>query len=236
MTHLKLVVLIAVIALVSNVAFAGLIVDIRAVSTTGGCAIGDTNKLVEVAGLGTVTFDVYAKVTGSATTAPTFKSLQGAIRETVPTGYIAKGDMSYDSAAADKGTNAYVYAAPYDTSLIPTLTINSAGDKEMNGTNLFAAVAAAQQPQANDTYFRIGRFTYTLNADPMVGPGFTTIDFYPKTTAPGASYYVNGVSMSGTSAGFASAGAVVIGWVPEPTAIVMLGTACLALLVFRHRK
>jgi hypothetical protein len=234
MKHLKLVALIAAIALVSNVAFAGLMVDIRAVGATGGCSVTDA-KDVAVVGLGTVTFDVYAKVTGSTTTAPTFKSLQGGIKETVPTGYSAKGDMSYDSLAADKGTELYVYNAPFDTSLIPTLVTNTFGDKEMNGTNLFAAVAAAQTPEVNDTYFRIGRFTYTLNAAPL-GQANTTIDFYPKTTAPGASYYVNGVVQSGSTAGFVTAGAVSVKAVPEPATLAMLGLACVALLAIRRRK
>jgi hypothetical protein len=234
MRHLKLAALIAATSLLGNVATAGLIVDIRAVSAAGGCTVVDAKTVLVSPAAGSATLDIYAKVTGSATTSPTFKSLQGAIKETVPTDYTVKGDMGYDSAAADKGTDEYVYAAPYDTSLIPTLRANTWGDKEMNGTNLFAAVAAAQQPQTNDTYFRIGRFTYKMNA-PM-GTNMTTIDFYPKTTAPGASYYVNGVSQNGTSAGFASAGPVSIGYIPEPATLIMLGTACVALLAFRRRK
>jgi hypothetical protein len=243
MKHVKLVALITVIALISNAAFAGLIVDLRAVNASGvGISLNSAKEIGVLPGAtGKIDIEVWAKVNGSVNaTAEAFTSLQGWIKETVPnfaTGeYSAKGDMSFGSSKADPLT--YVYEAPYDTSLLPILTDNAAHDKEMNSSsNTFAAVAAGSQTVENDVYFKIGKFAYTLNAAPGSLLASTSIDFYPKTTAPGASYKIDGATKTGSAAGYVSAGPIgIVTVVPEPSTFVLLGMASLALLAIRRRK
>jgi hypothetical protein len=242
---MKILAMVALVALISNVAFAGLIVDLRAVSGTGSTVVTDA-KHVQVGAVGdTITLQVWAQLSGSSTGTYQFQSAQGFVTETVPANFSSKGDLSWGTT---KGPN-YVYTAPYDTSSLPSTTTNSAGDKEIGTTavNAFSARQGSMLAATTDP-FQLGFLTYTVNAISPTGTALTTINWVPKNTNTGALYYVDGTKYSGnTTAGgvgtgtpFAFTGGTdpisVTAVVPEPATLVLLGMGALALVFIRRRK
>jgi hypothetical protein len=244
MKKMKILVLVALVALMSNVAFAGMMVELRAVSATGTTTVTDAHNVVAGAVGDTIQLQVWATLSGSSTGNYQFQLAQGFVTETVPTGYKAKGDLTWGTTT---GQSNYVYTAPYNTSSLPSTTTNTAGDKEIGllATNAFSARQGSMAVATGDP-FQIGVLTYTINALNANGTANTTVNFVPKNTNTGASYYVDAtkysgntnVSGSGTTAPFAytaGSGVTITTVVPEPSTLILLGMGALA-LVFIRRK
>jgi hypothetical protein len=235
---MKILVLVAVIALVANVTFAGLLVDLRA---TGSLATADgkTISLDPSAAAGTaVNIEVWAQITGGDAT-NRLKSLQGWMVETASATPAAKGDMSVT------GDKYAIYGDIFGTgAVLPQIgrgtanTLNPWGDREINVTNYpFNPRNSAEYTTVGNEWFYVGHFTYTTNTAAVAGGIDTLINFNPKSTsATGADYYVGTTKCTGTTAGYASNGAITVKCVPEPSTIVLLGLGALALVFVRRRK
>jgi hypothetical protein len=245
MRNTKILAEIVLIASIGNSAFAGLMIELRAVPAPG-CVTPIDAKTVMASNVGDkFCIQVWAQLSGSATDNYQFQSAQGYITETVPANYIAKGDFSWGTTleAAD-----YIYTPPFDANVLPTQTINAAGDKEIgtSGLNAFAARQGSLKHVSGD-WFQIGLLTYTINTISVTGAvADTMLNFVPKTSKDtGAFYYVDdtkysgntNASGSGTGAPYAfTAGASIRVTVPEPTTLVLLGMGALALVFVRRCK
>lgn len=238
MRNMKILVLVAVIALVANVTFAGLLVDLRA---TGPLASADGKMINVEPGLASgagVDIQVWAQITGGDATNK-LKSLQGWMVETAVSAPGVKGDMSVT------GDKYAIYGDIFGTGgVLPQIghgtagTLNALGDKEIDVTNYpFNPRNGSDYTTVGNDWFYVGHFTYTTNVAATPGLADALINFVPKnTSATGADYYVGATKCTGTTAGYASNGAITVRCVPEPSTIVLLGLGALALVFVRRRK
>jgi hypothetical protein len=251
MRNLKFFVLAAMVVLICNVAFADLMVELRAVSATGGITVNDSKDVTvgPTAAVGDkVQFQVWANVSLPSNSNPyyEFQALQGWITETVPTPSGAKGDMTWGTKKTGTFLASYVYTTPFTIGVLPQPSTNSAGDREMHdlvGPYTFDAVSASMV-DVTSGFFQVGQFTYTLNA---VNPKAATalVDFVPYTfDSTGALYHVSTdggdtlTTLHGNDSPFGSAGPVRIVTVPipEPSTLILLGMGVLSLLFIRRQK
>ena len=233
MRNMKIVALVVVLALISNAAFANLIVDLKPVSLNG-TVNPSADALLNLNVGDQVVIDVWATVTG---TAPyTLLAAQGGLIET-PTATGLKGDMSWGTAKDDAAT--YIYEAPFNSGSIPSPgRTNAFGDIQIPPTagalNGFGASNVAYS-SVGANGVKLGHFTYTVKE---TGDGSAAeISFLPTLTASGAKWKENGATKTGATAGAYLAGSTVrCGTIPEPATLVLLGMGALALVFVRRRK
>lgn len=232
---MRILALVATIVLFTNTIFAGLVVDLRAVSVNGTTdTVSSDQKTVTVTNVGDVVkFELWASVQGYSdpNQAQTITLLRGWLKETVPSvsSYL-RGDMA--TIPATGATAADVYGPVFNYNPLPHLSLNAYGDKEFGDSNYAWDVRAAAAQDAKAPLY-IGTFSYTVTALASQTTTPTVIDFVPKTSAFGALWMMDGAGKTG-SGGFTSAGPVSI--VPEPATLVLLGMSALALIFVRRRK
>jgi hypothetical protein len=239
MRNMKIIALVAMIGLVSSVAFGGLIVDLRAVSATGTSHVTDAKDVV-IGGAGDViTFQVWATVSGS-TSIPVSQTFQTAgmnITETVPSGGAVHGDMGPMSLLA--------YESQFQaTSTIPNLLTNAAGDKDFSDTsagNTWFVNAPAMLDATNP--IQLGTITYKVKSI-LAGGDATMLNIVPTTGTKFAALYAidNVLKYANTKGGtpsaylFTAGAPVTTTAIPEPSTLILLGMGVLSLLFIRRRK
>lgn len=238
MRALKVLVLLSLFALISNAAFANLIVDLQAVGVSGGTIV-DTKHVTGLAVGSVVTFRGFAQITGEG---PSPNTLYAASMLVPETAHSVRGDMSYTYNPLTGGAT-QVYTASWKGGQGPDIVTNSAGDQDFTGmTNTWHPFS---DPGVDVTSpVEIGQFLYTVTHVDATKVA-TTVDVSPLLTSQ--TFWVNGNGQlvqadgqgdEGTSGfHFVSGGACSLEPVPipEPATLVLLCMGGLAFLAIRRK-
>lgn len=224
--------------LVGDSAFAAVLVDVFAVSATGGATVVDPKTVMFTPDSegATVTFEFYAIFTtgnGGPSGNNTLTEIKGGmqtIRDALL--YSVKGDISPITTP--------LFTGPWPNG-IPTP--NAVGDLIIPNTPEASMwhVRAGSQPVAADygNVIALGSFTFTETG---VGPDLdavTMLNVLPPPASAAGIWKENGkVYSSGTfpPASYAAGAPVQLGVVPEPSTIVLLLTAFVARVLWRRAR
>jgi hypothetical protein len=214
---------------------AALVVDVRAVSESGGANIL-TPKLVDVVGVNpgdTITFDVFALVTG-ANANPNDEGLVNVFGSFLTPG---PGGLRGNLAVA---TNANFRASGFSNGFAQDL--DGDGDLDVgsntNGsaTNYFNARANTAPTPAPGPEHLIATVTLTVTSNAIAG-GDTLMNFRPRFSTTAGSWFEDG-SATGTAQQGASAvqagNPVTLQNIPEPSTLALAGLAGLGMLARRR--
>ncbi len=175
-------------------------------------------------------------------------SLKGSITETSNT---VQGDMSWGtSTTGNTNKNKNVYSSNYpggspdwSAGSYPTAgTVGGDIQIPSVGIGAFAPVANGTNVEQGSlaNWLIIGHITYTVKS----GSGYSDVIFTPNMTSIGVSYQFGladdgepSTPTIGPEQGYTGSSVRInIPAVPEPSTLVMLGMACLALLAIKRRK
>lgn len=243
-------VLVALFAVAIYVGFfapqvnANLIIDVRAASSTGNTVVSDS-KTVSVGGVGDVVhFEIYAVTTGSDgdITNDGVQMVCGNIVQTRDsTLWSVRGNMS----------NSFLHPLffyPF-ARLGKIQDINDDGDvdigKKAGGLTFDYWIAHSGVPSMNTTSTSqfLGSFDWTVTEvhGGVTNPVSTTINFDPNISdiVNDSAYRIDGVvytHLNRTTPPSGAGAPINISYVPEPSTVVLLGMACLAMFAVHRRK
>jgi hypothetical protein len=238
---MKVIALVAMIGLLSNVAFGGMIVDMRNVTQTGSAAIDPVTHTISLSSADVgdiITFQVWATVSGGAST-NTVETSQMRIQETNTVGSTLEVHGNMGGVDASQGLSLTMYTSNFQGGAKPTASTNSFGDTEFASTTYPFSARDAAGPIDASQGIELGVFTYKVTSVVGTSTTPTLVSLVPKTTSAGASYYQDGTNYTGASGAYtaaASGGSWKLQTVPEPSTLVLLGMGALALLAIRRKK
>jgi hypothetical protein len=233
----KFCVVLATLAIVmfASSAFAGLMVDVKALAGTGYEVSADGKTVTVLPGTTpAINFGIWATVSG--TDGVTNEKLQTMAGGVVQTEVIPNASALALADATTKG-----YKNPFDTQATAAVTISKnllgvASATSTTGCLNFRAASAIAAP--SDPYsWQLG--TFLLNAAPGAANGiFSSINWSLPAGGTTAIFTIDGQNKTaGTGAALLSVGApVTVATVPEPATLVLLGMGALALVFIRRRK
>ena len=249
MRNMKILALVAVLGLVSNVAFGGLIIDMRNVTESGGgsATIDPVNHIITVSSADVgqyLTFQVWATVSGGTTT-NNLGFLQTYIKETNAVQGEVHGNMG--GLASESGAITLdMFTSAFQGGTIPATFTNAvSGDTEFNvSANNYYARANNGTPVDATSGVEVGVFTFQITSLVSASATPTVLALVPRTTSTaGASFYLDATNYNGKATG---AGGVYLftaaasggSWscvtqvVPEPATLVMLAMGAFVLAAY----
>jgi hypothetical protein len=232
MRAFKILAVVAVLALISNAAFAGLIIDLQATGVPAGYTLTEGGKTVTgpFAAGDVITFSVLGKLD----VAGTIIGMGATIRE-FPLGSV-RGDMT-NAVTPVGGAPALVYP----NGATGDMDFYGPGDDNFKTFNVSPDAAYQVTPSVPAV---IGTFTYIVKASGLTSTKIaldaTDVDMGgtgPSGMAGYFSWTAAGVAKDGYSNydEISGGGPVTLNPVPEPATLVLLGMGALA-LVFIRRK
>jgi hypothetical protein len=226
----------AAAAAMTTAAHASLTMDVRATSVTGaGNSLGN-NKLVNLAGPGTVTFDIFATINPTTDNGNTqdeaFVSMTGSF---LSTGAGVLGDMAATVNAAGG------YYNPPQSSFGTITDLDGDGDLDVGGASSssgadywWARAANVATGVAGQSHL-LGTLTLVITS---VGATDTTVNYQKKLGAPSGvgQWRENNGPINGSATNILIGSNVVLHPnVPEPTSVGLIGLAGLGMFA-RRRK
>jgi len=222
----------------ASAAQASLVVDLRAVGATGNAVLVNAKSVAVTGNSGTVTFEIHAVVHPATDNGNTqdegVTSLAGS--------FLTTGSSVHGALVATRNaspTSAFNAGAPSSDGTLQDL--DSDGDQDVGGNNATGSVNyfAPRTPSGAAVAGQdviVGTLVLTLGGafDPLAGS--TLAQFRVRPGIATAGWNENGVGVSTNATNLFQAGQdVVLGLVPEPTSLGLIGLAGLGMLA-RRRK
>jgi hypothetical protein len=229
---------LALFCLIASSAFAGVIMDVRALPSAG-VIVSPDGKTITVdpsTPVGTViNLALVATVSGSDTT------LDNDGIQTMFSGIEAE---VLSSAVEGKFTG-YAYTSPFTTLSDPVAIMdNLIGNKSpvasSGGGYLEPRAASMQFNSTGAAEYQLLTVTYEITAiNSDAGPTLSFQWQYPVAALSTMAFKIDGVQKNGLAAGqeFVTQGEpITTMYIPEPSVLILLGMGALALLAYRRRK
>ena len=216
---------------VGAAANAALVIDVRAVSATGGAVVQNA-KTVDVTNAGpgaVINFEVFALVSGQDGDTANDGIISFAGSFLSGTGTVARGNMT---AARDAQMMGFGGSNGLAQDLDGDGDLDVGSNTDGSANNFFSARAnSAPQPIFGQS-IRVASATMTLSAVTIPGTD-SLLNFRPRNATTAGSWYEDGTQI--TSANFSAGQAVRLTAIPEPATIGLASIAGLGLLA-RRRK